>query len=500
MIIHLPILQVILPLIAAPVCVLLRRGTWAWVLALVVAWLSLFIAIALLTRTLGSGEISYALGSWAPPWGIEYRVDVLNAFVLLIVAAIGAIVLPYARASVEAEIPEEQHALFYTCYLLCFAGLLGVTITGDAFNLFVFLEISSLSTYVLVAMGANRDRRALTAAFTYLVLGTIGATFFVIGVGLIYMLTGSLNMADIAQRIAGTGDLPSLYDHRTLHVAYGFIVVGVGLKLAMFPLHMWLPNAYAFAPSAVTTFLAATATKVAVYVLLRFLFTVFGNDFPLGAVTLTWVFLPLGVVAMFAASLVAIFQVNLKRLLAYSSIAQIGYMLLGVSFASVTGLSATLIHLFNHALMKGALFMALGCVVLRVGGATLESVRGLGREMPWTMGAFAAGGLSLIGVPLTVGFISKWYLISGAFERGWWWVGLLIVASSLLAVIYVWKIVEAAYFKPAPEGREAVAEAPLTMLIPLWVLVAANIYFGIDADLTTSVADSAARALLGGRP
>ena len=276
----------------------------------------------------------------------------------LIVSGVSALVLPYARRSVASEIAPGQLSLFYTCYLLCLSGLLGVTITGDAFNLFVFLEISSLSTYILVAMGAGRDRRALMSAYTYLVMGTLGATFYVIGIGLVYMMTGTLNMADIADRLVTLGD------NRTIHVAYAFIVVGIGLKLAMFPLHTWLPNAYCFAPTAVTVFLASTATKVAVYVLLRFLLTVFGPTFSAGSGTLTYVFLPLALLAMFAGSTVAIFQINLKRMLAYSSIAQIGYMLLGLSFGNVTGVTATIIHLFNHAVMKGALFMALGCVVL----------------------------------------------------------------------------------------------------------------------------------------
>ena len=173
-------------------------------------------------------------------------------------------------------------------------------------------------------------------------------------------------------------------------------------------------------------------------------------------------------------------------------------MLLGLSIGNVTGLTATIIHLFNHAVIKGALFMALGCIVLRLGRASIESVRGLGQEMPFTMAAFVAGGLSLIGVPLTVGFISKWYLILAALEAGWWPVALLIVASSLIAVIYIWRVVEVAYFMPAPEGRAPVKEAPLGMLLPLWLLIAASVYFGIDAELTTSVAERAAHTLLGG--
>jgi len=487
---HLPILQVIVPLLAAPLSVFLRRAALAWYLTFLVSIATFLVSIALLERVMAGGVISYALGDWAAPYGIEYRVDAVNAFVLLIISGISTVVLPYARTSVASEIDAGSQSLFYTCYLLCLTGLLGMVVTGDAFNAFVFLEISSLSTYVLVAMGAKRDRRALTAAYSYLVMGTIGATFFVIGVGLLYMMTGTLNMADLASRIQ------PIESNRTVLVAFAFIVTGLGLKLALFPLHLWLPNAYAFAPSAVTVFLAATATKAAVYLLIRFLFTIFGTGYDILGLTLAYLLMPLAILAMFAASTVAIFQVDIKRMLAYSSIAQIGYMILGFSFATVTGLAASLIHLFNHALMKGALFMVLGAVALRKGTASIDSMRGLGRQMPWTMAAFVAGGLSLIGVPLTVGFVSKWYLVAASLESGMWPIAVLIVASSLLAVVYVWRVVEAAYLSDAPDGRR-VEEAPPSLLVPTYLLVAANVYFGIDAGLTTRVATRAAGILMG---
>jgi multicomponent Na+:H+ antiporter subunit D len=489
---HLPALQIVVPLVSAPLCLLLRRGGLAWALALIVSWAALACAVLLLQQVIATGPISYHLGGWAPPWGIEYRIDAVNGFVLVIVAAIGAAVMPYARESVAREVPEEQHATFYTALLLCLTGLLGVTITGDAFNLFVFLEISSLSSYVLIALG--RDRRALTAAFQYLVMGTIGATFIVIGVGLLYMVTGTLNMLDLAER------LPPMAESRTVVAAFAFLTVGAGLKLALFPLHFWLPNAYAYAPSVVTAFLAATATKVSVYILLRFFFTVFGTTYSFELVTLENLLIPLGVVAILVCSTVAIFQTNVKRMLAYSSIAQVGYMVLGIGFASTAGLTASIVHLFNHAMMKGGLFLALGCVVLRLGSAQLESLEGLGRRMPLTMFAFVLGGLSLIGVPLTAGFISKWMLVQAALERGNWFVAAVILLGSLLAIVYIWRVVEVAYFRPAPEGDAAakIAEAPLSMLIPTWVLIGASIYFGIHTSLTLGVAERAAQHLLGG--
>ena len=489
MIEHLPALQVVIPLICAPLCMLVRYRDWSWIVALFGSWACLVISWLLLQQVMDAGVISYHMGNWAPPLGIEYRIDFVNAFVLLIVSAIGAVVTPYARESVRAEFGTNRIYMFYTAYMLCLCGLLGVTITGDAFNLFVFLEISSLSSYVLIAMG--KDRRALTASYQYLVLGTIGATFIVIGIGLLYAETGTLNMADLAKRLA---DQPL---SRTIGAAFGFLVVGISLKLALFPLHLWLPNAYTYAPSVVSAFLAATATKVAVYVLLRFLFTIFNVKLSFGVMPLDTILLVLAVIAMFAASAVAIFQTNLKRMLAYSSVAQIGYMVLGISFANVNGLSAGIIHLFNHALMKGGMFLALGCIFYRIASVNINDMAGMGRRMPWTMGAFVVGGLGLIGVPLTVGFISKWYLVLGALERGWWFAAALVLLSSLLAVVYIWRVVEVAYLKPVPEDAPKIEDAPPAMLIPTWILIGASVYYGINTDLTVGVAKQAAQQLLG---
>lgn len=487
---HLPVLQVVLPLIAAPVMVLVRRGTPAWLLAVAVSWTGLYISLALLAQVAGGGVISYAIGNWPPPWGIEYRIDRANAFVLVLVSLIAAVVVIYSRASVVAEIAHAHRYLFYSLFALCLAGLLGIAATGDAFNLFVFLEISSLSAYVLIAMG--RDRRALMASYQYLVMGTIGATFYIIGVGLLYLMTGTLNLGDMAARLRDVAEV------RPVLAALAFITVGVCLKLALFPLHVWLPNAYAYAPSAVTAFLAATATKVLVYVLLRFYFSVFGASAVFAALPMGEILLLLSLAAMFIASAIAIFQADLKRLFAYSSVAQIGYITLGISFDSATGLTGGIVHLFNHALTKGALFMLVGCIVLRVGDARFDNFRGIARVMPVTSFGIVLGGLSLIGIPATVGFVSKWYLVLAAVERGQWWIALAVVLSSLLAMAYVWRFVEAAYFHEPDSKIAALKEAPLEMLIPAWLMIVACIYFGLDASLTVDAASHAAATLLQG--
>jgi len=488
---QLPAIQVIVPLVAAPVCVLMGRGKRAWAVAVVVSWCAFLTAAALLNQVLDHGVIRYSLGGWAAPWGIEYRIDEINAFVLLIVSAVSSLALVFARTSVAREVAEEKGALFYCAWMLCLTGLLGIAITGDAFNVFVFLEISSLSTYVLVSLGGHR--RALVSAFRYLVMGTIGATFILIGVGLLYLMTGTLNMVDLSQRI------PEVSNTRTVYAAFAFLAVGIGLKMALFPFHAWLPGAYAEAPSAVTAFIAGASTKVAVYVLLRFYFTVFGPSIAFEDLRFDLFLMPLALICILVMSVIAVYQNDIKRTLAYSSLAQIGYMVLGISLVSVAGLTGGIVHLFNHAMMKSALFMSLGCVFYRVGSVSLSSLEGLGRRMPLTFAAFVVGALSLVGVPMTVGFVSKWYLILAALDRGWWPLAAFIVLTSLIALAYVWRVIEVAYFRTAREGsaQAEAEEAPLLMLVPLWVLVAASVYFGLDTSLTVGVAERAAETLLG---
>jgi multicomponent Na+:H+ antiporter subunit D len=489
---HLPVLQVLVPLFGALIAALLRRGTTAFVVALLVTWTTLVISALMLRTVLATGPIAYMLGSWPAPWGIEYRVDVLNGFVLFLVSAIAAVVTPFARRSVAFEIEDSKEAWFYCTYLLCLTGLLGIAVTGDAFNAFVFLEISSLSSYVLIALGP--DRRAVLAAYQYLIMGTVGATFYVIGVGLLYLMTGTLNLTDIAARLGPA----AAHELRPVLAALVFVTVGISLKLALFPLHAWLPNAYTYAPSLTTVFLSATATKVALYLLLRFFFSVFGVAIDLPAVGFSEVLIALSTAAILAASAIAVFQSDAKRMFAYSSLAQIGYMTLGFGLANGPGLTGSIAHLFNHAVMKSAVFLALGAVFFRLGTVNLAELAGAGRRMPLTMAALAVAGLGIVGVPGTAGFVSKWYLAMGALEAGSWAVVFLILASSFISMLYVGRVIELAWFRQPCATTERVAEPPLSMLAPLLVLAAATLYFGIDTDLTVAIAQKAASSLLGG--
>lgn len=486
---------VVLPLLAAPLCVLAGRGKVAWGIATAATWSSFALALHLVNRVMTDGPISYAMGGWEAPVGIEFRLDAAGALVMVVITGIASLVAPYAKRSVEKEIDDFRQYGFYACLMLCLCGLLGMTLTGDAFNLFVFLEISSLSTYALVAMG--RDRRAYTAAFRYLLVGTVGATFYLLGIGFLYILTGTLNMADMAERLVQ----PALdgerlvHETRTARAAFAFLTVGLSMKIAIWPLHLWLPNVYAYAPSAVSAFLSATATKVAVLVLLRMFYTVDGLAAPFATLPVADTLVPLAIIGALGTSLLAIYQDDLKRALAYSSVAQVGYIVLGIGLASTAGLGASLLHLFNHALMKGALFCAMGCIVYRVGSARVAAVRGVGRCMPWTTAALLMGGLSLIGVPLTAGFTSKWALVTAVLEQERWFVAALLLISSLMAIIYVGRIIGIVLLSKRPRNAPQVREAPLWMVAPTLILALLNLWFGIAGGTAAELAFQAAEAL-----
>ena len=485
---HFPALQVVVPMLVAPLVILLRPRGLAWAACTAASVLAFAIAVQLAQGVLDGGAAGYLMGSWPAPYGIELRVDALSALMLLVITGASVMALVGGRNSLDSQIESSRQPYFYAAWLLAVAGLSGIVVTADAFNIFVFMEISSLASYVLIAGGP--DRRALPSVFKYLIMGTIGATFYLIGIGLIYMMTGTLNLADMEFRIHEVGD------QRPILAAAGFITVGLALKAAIFPLHVWLPNAYTYAPHMVTAFLAACSTKVALYVLLRFDFFVFQENLAGHAFQFAVYLMPLAILGILVGSAVAMFEKNIKRLLAFSSVAQIGYMMLGASLVTVAGLTAGIVHIFNHALAKGALFLAVASFATVAAGLRLDDLKGIGRRMPWTFGAFVVAGLSLIGIPGTAGFVSKWYLISAAMEFGAAGLPLvaIILVSSLMAVVYVWRIVEAAWFGEHT-GEPAPAVSP-TLVAVAWLAALANLYFGLVPELPLSLSGAAATELL----
>ena len=492
---------IILPLLMAAVMAIFPKGRWLpWLISLAVVSVIALSAWTVFQTQISVGEFIYRMGGWEPPYGISLRIDAVNAPILLLIAAMAVMTMVYAQPATGAEISERHGPPFYAAFLLCIAGLMGMVVTGDAFNVFVFLEVSSISTYTLVALGANRDRRALSAAFNYLILGSIGATFFVIGVGFLYAETGTLNMEDI-RRILANIDGGS----RVAQVAFGFIVVGLGLKLALFPLHTWLPGAYAYSPTVITAFLASTATKAALYLLYRFCFTVFDPSFDYVMVVLTYVITGLAVTGMIFASLQAFFQTDARRTLAFSSVAHVGYMLLGIGLVSVAGLAGSYLHLINHAVVKGGLFLALGAMWYRFGITRISDMAGISKTMPITTAAFTILAFSLIGVPFTAGFVSKVALAEAAAEQGWWWAVMVIMVTSIIALFYMGRMMMVAYFNPPPaschneDGTFKRNEAPILMLLPLVGLALMSLLIGLRGNVfLTDVAENAARTLLPG--
>ena len=477
-------------MLMAPFVVLLRPRGLAWAACTMASVLTFAIALQLVQGVLAGETATYLMGSWPAPYGIELKVDALSALLLLVVTGASVFTLVSGRQSLDAQIEAGRQPYFYAAWLLALAGLAGIVVAADAFNIFVFMEISSLASYVLIAGGP--DRRALPSVFKYLIMGTIGATFYLIGVGLIYMMTGTLNLGDMELRIHAVAD------QRPILAAAGFITVGLALKAAIFPLHVWLPNAYTYAPHMVTAFLAACSTKVSLYILLRFDFFVFQENLAGHAFQFAVYLMPLAIFGIIVGSAVAMFEKNIKRLLAFSSIAQIGYMMLGASFVTDAGLTAGIVHIFNHALAKGALFLAVALFATAAAGLRLDDLKGIARRMPWTFGAFVVAALSLIGIPGTAGFISKWNLISAAMELGT--AGLPLVAvilvSSLMAVVYVWRIVEVACFAKATDEPTSPTSVPPLLVATLWLAAAANIYFGLVPEIPLTLSGDAAAELL----
>ncbi len=451
-----------------------------WVTAVITSGLAFAASVAGLVYTASRGEVRYYLGGWEPPMGIELVMDPLSAFFCAVVTGMAFFVFIHGKTVVPRETPGKE-AAFYSTALLLVGGLLGIVLTGDLFNLYVFLEISSLAGYALVAIG---DRRAPFSAFRYLILGTIGASFYLLGVAFIAMETGSFNMGDVARVV------PALGDSAPATVGLILIVFGIGLKMALFPMHGWLSDAYTYATSTSTAIIAPIGTKVAAYVLLRGCFYMFDPDFVREGIPLTTIIGYLGAVGIIWGSVLAIAQSDLKRMLAFSSVSQVGYIALGVGLASPLGMIGAVLHTLNHAVMKACLFLVNTNILSRFGHTDIRRFdRTFRIRMPWTMAAFTLAAISMIGLPPTAGFFSKWYLVLGSWENAnYVFLGVILV-SSLLNVVYFFRVLEKIYLRTDGEPydekneREDAAvereESPASMLFPTVFLAASLLVLGL---------------------
>jgi multicomponent Na+:H+ antiporter subunit D len=477
---QLPAFIVVLPLVVS--FFVFFTGWWvkrARYLLVIAAMVCCFLmSLEILRTVITGGTIEYRLGGWPPPWGIEYSVDHLNAFMVVLVTFLSTLTAWHARKPVEAEMPQKT-SLFWTLYLLFITGLLGIVVTGDMFNLFVLLEVASLTGYALIAMG---EKSSTYASFRYIVIGTIGASFYLLGVGYLYMATGSLNMADLSQL------LPPLYQSRTILAGFTFVLIGLSIKMALFPLHGWLPDAYTYAPSAVSTTVAPLMTKVMAYVVLRVMFNVFTPEFAISFLRITDVMVWFGTFAVLFGGLMALSQWDYKRMLSYVIVAEIGYIVGGIGVANITALKGAIFHIANDAVMMACLFMVAGTIMYKTNGHRIEDFRGIFRTMPFTASIFTVGALAVIGVPPTCGFFSKWYLLLGGIEARQWGFVIALLVCTLINIALFFRIFDKGLYIHATEvgsndtrafPTSHTGDAPLGMLLPAFVLAIAIMLIGI---------------------
>ncbi len=474
---QLPAMIIVTPLITS--FAIFLSGWWhkrlAYPFALAAMIVCLLSSAAIFNSVLTRGPIHYWLGGWQPPWGIEYHIDLLNALMLCLVTFLGLVATIYAQKTVEKELPAKV-PLFWSLFLLLITGLLGIIITGDLFNLFVLLEVASLTSYALVAVGRGK---APIASFRYLIIGTVGASFYLLGVGYLYISTGSLNMADLREL------LPPLYASRVVKAAFVFIFIGFAIKIALFPLHAWQPDAYTYAPSAVSVIISTAVAKTFCYALIRIIFSVFTVEFVNAFLPLFEIICWLAAISIITGSIIAIGQNNLKRMLAYSSIANVGYIVLAIGLAPSTslGLTPAIMHLINHALIKGAMFMAACAFIYQYDLWDIRNFTGLGRKMPYSCLALILSALAMIGLPPGAGFVSKWYLLLAALDAGKYLFVAVIFISTLLMIVYFWRVIEIMYIRsdietvanPSPR----IQEIPMGMLIPCLFLGVLTFVMGL---------------------
>lgn len=463
---NVPVLLFLLPFGGALLCVLadwlrpraaspLAAGTMV-----VTAGLSVWAAFLVWT----DGPLETHLGGWAPPLGIRWQLDSLSALLAVLVGVVGAWVLVGSHRMVRAQLALRE-PVYYACALLLISGLMGMTLTADLFNLFVHLEVASLSGYALVAGGR---KPAIRAALDYLIIGTIGASMYLLGVGFIYASTGTLNMAEVAASL-------SQGDARLNEVGLLLITVGLAVKMGLFPLHGWMPAAYATAPAAASALMAPLATKVSAYALARILFWVVQADALQQQQVLLHALAWAGAAGMIFGAVQAARQTDLWRLLAYSSVSQMGLVALGLGLANPHGLTGALLHIANDALMKGALFLSAAVILARFDVRQITGLSRLRGAAPWTMAVFVVAGLSLVGIPPLCGFYGKWYVLSAAIETEAWTFVAAILVGTLATAFYVFRIYEQLFFAPAADEATATAAPRAFALTASSVALAAGI-------------------------
>ncbi len=473
---HFPVLIVLLPLTAAllsPFFSFMYRQAGKWIAVAALAG-SCFCSVGLLVQVIaGGGEaIHYWMGNWMPPLGIEFVVDPINSVILVMITFVALCTAIYSTPFLKKSNWLYMGGYYTLMALLC-VGLCGMTITGDVFNLYVYLEIASLSGYGLIALGGNKGT---LASFRYLLIGTIGASLYLLGIGFLYALTGSLNMADLHLLLQEQMSSP------LVAMAIGLFIAAFGIKAALFPFHGWQPDAYTYSHPGAAPLISGVMSKVPAYALLRFLFYLFGAQYVFVQHGLLVLGI-LGAIGIIIGSVMAIAQDDFRRMLAYSSVAQIGYIAVGLSIGSVYGIIGAMLHILNHAFMKGSLFMVIGGIRYRFGVVSIRKLGQIGKKMPFTVFTLVVAALAMVGIPPTGGFFSKWYIMLGAMQTQQYIFVAVLVISSLLNAIYFFRVLENVFINPDPNLEEVnppagKLELPLQMLIPIVIFGIAILALG----------------------
>jgi len=489
-----PVFLIAVPLgsaFAIPLLALLWARAVKYVPPLVFAF-NLVVSAVLLPKALVS-PLVVSLGGFRPPFCINLVAGPVGMLFSAIIALVGLLVSIYALDYIRQGATEKYHMLF----LLLLTGATGVVLTGDIFNLFVFFEILCISSYALVAY--LRDKAGIESAVKYLIQGAVGSSLLLIGIGLLYGQFGTLNMADIAAHISSASPM-------SLFVPMVLMITGLGVEAAIFPLNAWLPDAHSSAPSSISAILSGIAIEVGLYAVARVVFTIFGAS----SIFLFLAFL--GITTLLVGEMCAFSQNNIKRMLAYSSIGQIGLILFALAMATSGGVTGGLFQLLSHTLAKALLFLAVGYMIYRTGSLQISALEGMGKRMPLTCLAFTIGAFSLVGLPPFMGFPSKFLIVRAALAHGGT-IFVVLVGLALLGTVieaaYFFRVVQVLYFKrgggrqetqnaalastgPEP-GRK---EAPVVALIPMFILVVLIIGIGIYPKIVTHVLNSAASEFL----
>ncbi len=482
---NLPALSVVLLLMSAYMLPLLagKRLRTAQAVAVLALTLTAGFSGFLFSHVLAYGPMLYSMGGWQAPWGIELAVTPLSAFVMTVVSSIVALVVLSLPAEQE-NWQNRKSGWYATLVLLMTASLLGITMANDLFNLYVFSEVSTIAACALVA---GKDHRNSTdAAFKYLVLGSIGSGFILFAIGLAYISTGHLNIDFAAAALLNNPPHPIV-----LWAMGSFFLVGFGIKAGLFPLHVWLPDAHSSGPTTASALLSGVVVKVYAVAMAQVFFGLFGAGL-MSAMGLTGLLRLMAVLSILAGSAFALVQTDIKRLLAYSTVAQVGYIFLGFGIGGVLGIAAALYHVLAHGLMKAVLFLTAGKAIDVCGSREIKDFAGMGKRLPVAMSAFTLAALSMIGLPLLAGFGTKWYLFNAGLEAGIWWVPLLVIVSGLLNAAYFLPVLRSIWFS----GEEERAPWRLWDMPGLPLLAAALVALGLLPGPVLKLLETAAGWLL----